>query len=562
MEEFAKPVPLFGQHASFIDALASDDPDEASLIALALSRTDCPLEAIESHKLGCVFLQMASQNRRLALRDCRSIIEKLLLWCILVRKKSLLDISNADLIEFLIFLESPPETWLGIPAPRFIHSRHRVVINSAWRPFRSANKSSGWCRRLLRYFLSSMKGSLQEGLIIPRKPCITGKQSQINDAVLEAGAERYLAFLASSTSPRGRHEKQLFIFACCYYMRLSLPEFAKVSMYIGQDSFVKNPNDQWVVTINSPDKCISRNLPREFDEYFTRYNLHLNHAFDSVGEFSSSLFCHKGWDDQPNESTIYDWGVRLPNVVELGISAPKLLKLLSGASVIPELEEGLAHHRQIKARKDARQLEMAYQSIIDRWGFRGRPQTKGFNASDVVPVPFFKQPLLAGNISWHVDFDNIYKIIGRHVNYERHACCVAVISAFISFSIANVRNSRYGPPSGYEKFILWSLIIKKASPSQMSESDADEFYDFCVSPPKSWASSTCHPKFIKTSFHNIKVHNPNWRPFTIVDLEASLVRAARIISWCSIVQDWLVSNGLSEKNIFKALAKELWLASN
>lgn len=140
------PVPLFGQHASFAAATASDSADECRIVELTLKSFDDSLRATESHKMACEFLQIIAKTRRGALKDYRSVIEKMLLWCLMIKKKSMFSIENIDLIEFISFIEAPPLSWVSIPQRRFIQSRKDVEVNYLWRPFRFSSNSSKWCR--------------------------------------------------------------------------------------------------------------------------------------------------------------------------------------------------------------------------------------------------------------------------------------------------------------------------------------------------------------------------------------------------------------------------------
>jgi hypothetical protein len=555
-------MPLFGQHASFADALASDNARECELVTLMLSKLDASLCAIESHRTACEFLQIVAKTRRASLRNYKSVIEKMLLWCLMIRHKSLLDVDNSDLIEFFLFLELPADNWVAKPTRRFIYSRQDVVVNKLWRPFRYVKNNTKWCRPLVSHFLVSMKSRLQEGLVIPKKVHLQEKIMPPNMATLESEALEYLKKISSYTSLRGRHEKKLFVFVCAYYLRVSLPEFAKLAPYIYMDDLSLLANGQWAVSVNSPERCIIENFPSEFTVYLNRYRSHLGLASGSVSNEHVALFSYKGWGDQPDSNTIYDWGVTLPRIHSLGISAPKLLRWLSSASENIQKQEGLIDSHKNKNLKDKLYFERAYRNIKKFGSLQRYSEVEKENSHrGCSPVPIFKFPLLVNKIKWCVDFDSIYDLLRRCVDSDTYDEYVVAISGFLNFSCAMESSDSHLRSIAYEKYLLWSILIKKTPPSRMSESDAVAFFNFCASPPSYWISDVRARRFIKTLDPSILDANPEWKPFFVdpgSDKDVSFVRAARIISWCSSTQDWLVSNDLVEKNIFRSLAVELW----
>jgi hypothetical protein len=556
------PVPLFGQHASFAAAMASDSADECVLVALTLSTFDDSLCATESHRVACEFLQIVAKTRRGALKDYRSVIEKMLLWCLLIKKKSIFDVDNPDLAEFISFMEAPPESWVAIPGRRFIHSRKDVAVNYLWRPFRYARNSSKWCRPLVNYFLSTMRSYFQEGIGIPKSMPLKKKSVAPSLATLEAEAAEYLKFISSYTSVRGRHEKQLFVFVCAYYLRISLSEFARLATYIHMDDFSSLSNGQWAVSVNSPEGCIFANLPSEFSVFFNRYRAHLGLPVASITNEHATLFSYKGWDGQPDSNTIYDWGMRLPQVSTLGVSAPKLLSWLSNAYGNIQRQQERVNYDRNKAQKDKLYFERAYRTIKQFGTLEEFMEVeKGFLYFSCCPMPFFKFPLRFEKIKSCIDLDSLFNVLGQYIKLGAHEEFVIAISNYIKFSSAMESGTSYLRSVAYEKFLLWSLLIKKIPPSQMLECDTIEFYFFCASPPASWVSNKRVRRFVKALNSSALDPNPEWKPFFIeldADRDMSFVRAARIISWCKSTQDWLVSNNLIDKNIFNSLAAHLW----
>lgn len=166
--KYLYPAPLFGQATSFLYAHASENPEERSLISDFLCSTSI-VGAVESHQLVCDYLKLIANTRRGALKDYKTVIEKLLLWCFLVKRKSLLDIESGELLIFLDFFESPPESWIAPIGKRFLHSREGTTSNDSWCPFRCQQNDSVWCCPLINHFFSINKVFFGRTVRIPRQ---------------------------------------------------------------------------------------------------------------------------------------------------------------------------------------------------------------------------------------------------------------------------------------------------------------------------------------------------------------------------------------------------------
>lgn len=66
----------------------------------------------------------------------RREIERLLQWCWLIKKKSILNLKRIDIEEYLEFCKRPPLSWIGTAkVPRFIEQGGKRIPNETWRPF-------------------------------------------------------------------------------------------------------------------------------------------------------------------------------------------------------------------------------------------------------------------------------------------------------------------------------------------------------------------------------------------------------------------------------------------
>ncbi|WP_339538697.1 hypothetical protein [Pseudomonas sp. RA_15y_Pfl2_54] len=558
--KYLYPAPLFGQATSFLCAHASENPEERSLISDFLCSTRI-VGAVESHQLVCDYLKLIANTRRGALKDYKSVIEKLLLWCFLVKRKSLLDIESGELLIFLDFFESPPESWIAPIGKRFLHSREGTTNNDSWRPFRCQQNDSVWCCPLINHFFSINKVFFGRTVRIPRHARVRAQQAPVDPGKIEAAAAKYLEIISGSTSPRGRHEKQLFVFVCAYYLQISLPAFANLSDYLHMENFKYLPEGRFEILAKSPQFEVRRVLPEEFNHYFSRYKTHLGLSPALDAQEKGPLFPSKGWDAQANRDTVYDWGARLPRVKALGISAPKLLQQLSKRC--SDLEEDIDLYPKDtgldKSSLYYEKIQHAIRSFDQEQNLIGAEleSQKGI----FVPLPLFRYPVDASRIAWYVDFDNLFKLLGSKSDLVVCDEYLSELIKFIRFLSGVGSRGSLLKSIAYEKFLLWSLLVRDSPPSQLLEEDAIAFYNFCSRPPESWVCNRRVRRFIKTDDPSVLISNPEWKPFFIEsnsDHANFSMRAARIIQCCESAQDWLLLNGLVRTNIFHTLSCKLW----
>jgi site-specific recombinase XerD len=73
-----------------------------------------------------------------------------------------------------------------------------------------------------------------------------------------------------------------------------------------------------------------------------------------------------------------------------------------------------------------------------------------------------------------------------------------------------------------EKFILWSVLIKKMPIDEMRKSDILEYADFCWKPPVSWIGTSNQERFkLKDSYFTA---NELWRPYKVQAPKSQLIK--------------------------------------
>lgn len=142
MESIPRPCFETLQEFSLLDPETLDG--ELSVIQRFLNR--CPTSSLptKSYLLVKQFLIKHAEPTRYS--NYRSCIERLLLWSILEAKKTITDLNEGDIQEFMSFCTSPPDSWVADKCcRRFTPGKLKQAIgfNPAWRPFRFDQPSIG-----------------------------------------------------------------------------------------------------------------------------------------------------------------------------------------------------------------------------------------------------------------------------------------------------------------------------------------------------------------------------------------------------------------------------------
>lgn len=134
------PRPCFGTQREF--ELLDPDTLDGELPIVMDFLNHCPISSlpIQSYMLVKRFLAQHAEPTRYA--NYRTCAERLLLWSVLVAKKPLADLNEADVQGFMGFCTTPPDSWVADSScRRFSPGTLRSVVrfNPNWRPF-SLNK--------------------------------------------------------------------------------------------------------------------------------------------------------------------------------------------------------------------------------------------------------------------------------------------------------------------------------------------------------------------------------------------------------------------------------------
>jgi len=138
------PQPLFDTFGKFNQLNFLGMHQELPLVLDYLKRFAPDCKALESYLVVRSFLRSYAGNQA-TFNSFRTHVERLLLWSLIMAKKSILDIRRVDAEMFMEFCLHPPAEWVGpVVKSRFVRlgGRKRLesdeyIVNKDWRPFSS-----------------------------------------------------------------------------------------------------------------------------------------------------------------------------------------------------------------------------------------------------------------------------------------------------------------------------------------------------------------------------------------------------------------------------------------
>ncbi len=214
----------------------------------------------------------------------RREVERLLHWCWLIAKKTLVELRRDDVETFMQFCQSPPKHWIGVKKPpRFIVKDAARQPNPEWRPFvvtlsKVAHKQ-GKLPQIDDYALSqtAIKESfailssffnylLQEDYVQQNPVSLVRQKSkfirkQQGHTTIRRLSELQWAYVIETTEQLAareptRHERSLFIMTALYAMYLRISELAASERWQPSMQHFYRDADQnwWFTTVGKGNK--------------------------------------------------------------------------------------------------------------------------------------------------------------------------------------------------------------------------------------------------------------------------------------------------------------------
>ena len=505
------PHPLFASARILDDCEFSASSQVNVLVKAFLSKLDPALQPFEIHELAYDFL--ADRRELPSYESCRTAIERLILWALLIRGKSVFTLDRVDAFEFVWFIQQPPDSWLCEKSPLRFRNEvsnlglKNITPNPKWRPFAkgrlpaepsSLYKTLTECSAFFAYLVkasNSLRNPFAELISQVSKadadiPPIELAMASSHWAEVLSAAER-LAVVDPT-----RHERTVFVVAAQAYLNVACSDFFDSEGYvITLGDFVRHEGT-WLLTLDSGDITIP-------DEFMQRYFLRLCdfQGIDPQLQASHPIVSNMRGSGQVTRRTL----------VTITKSAVR--------EALRHMETNGVSRAKVQSLQDAYKL----------WLHSDAPQPKGSRLPaisefspdfDELPRPLFADYLELmrsdGNVDDHPD-TLVYLASFPEAAKPREAYQHA--KEYL-YGFRN-RNTYEAYRKYIERLLLWAYIIKCKPIYGFNEIDLHEFNEFCKAPPKNWIRTSYERRFIKVRAGScsrggaLTTTNLNWRPFWI-----------------------------------------------
>jgi len=233
----------------------------------------------------------------------RRELERLLQWCLLIRKASFSQLKREDILVFMDFCQHPPSHWIGLnnTAPRFIDKSGVRLANPNWRPFvvrvpksqqQEAKKtrftlSSNAIKALFRVLSSFFRYLFEEDYInsnpvakIRQKSRYIKKTIDVRlNRTLSLTQWRYVIAAAEALAAQNPqvHERTLFIMVALYAMYLRISELVETPRWVPQMNhfYTDSASNWWFKTVGKGNKEREIAVSDEMLKALKRYRLSL-----------------------------------------------------------------------------------------------------------------------------------------------------------------------------------------------------------------------------------------------------------------------------------------------
>jgi len=505
------PHPLFASARILNDCEFSASSQVKLSVRAFLNKLDPALQPFEIHDLAYDFL--ADRRELPSYESCRTAIERLILWALLIKGKSVFSLDRSDVFEFIWFVQEPPDLWVCEKSPlRFRNEISNsglktITPNPKWRPFAkgrlptepsSLYKTLTGCSAFFAYLVKA-SNSLRN----PFAELISqvSKTDEVTPPIeLTLAASHWAEILSAAerlavADPR-MHERTVFVVATQAHLNIACSDFFdSKGNVITLGAFVQNEG-VWLLRLDSGDITVP-------DDFIQRY-------FLRVCDFQG--LCPQAEGSRPIISKITGSG---------HVTRRTLVKVTNDA-----VREALRH---MESNGDSRAKMQTLHDAYKAWLYSDAPGPKrsrlaeisGMSADfDEIPRPLFADYLELirsdGSVNDHPD-TLLYLASCPEAAKPREAYEHA--KEYL-YGFRN-RNTYEAYRKYVERLLLWTYIIKQKPIYELSEIDFHEFNEFCKAPPKDWIRTSYEQRFTKVRAGSysrgavLTVTNLNWRPFWI-----------------------------------------------
>lgn len=257
-------------------------------VAAHLKSFSTELGVEKDFEWGLYFLGL--HNRALGtFNNYRGIVERLLLWSWIFRKKSTLTLNRDEFWEFISFCKTPPEAWVGTAhLVRFVQIDDEWTFNDGWRPFHvqkqrnsDSNRPFSGTLQQIQRICSSFYSFLYAENAVTVNPVV---KSRFDSGSLDKSDHPVRNFLSSDQisrimqvlerraagDPAG--ERALFIVASMIFMCRRTADLANSGGYCPcMDCFVPDEGHWWLVLHKQGSAPHKIKVNSNFLPYLKRY---------------------------------------------------------------------------------------------------------------------------------------------------------------------------------------------------------------------------------------------------------------------------------------------------
>ncbi|MBD1590066.1 hypothetical protein [Pseudomonas typographi] len=468
-------------------------------------------------------------------------MEKLLFWSFFVKVTSIKGLTITDIPEFLDFCLNPPSNWVcPRRTKRFIVELGVLKANPVWRPFVKSVKPA-WITTVLNRFFSA-NSNFARLVLCPLSSSGIPKGTQCYCDSAEQLALDYLTMLKCHSVGNTVFERCLFLFATSFYLRISPRELFKYRELFTMQCFVfQGAGENWFIisTGNGMYRC---ELPDLYLEYFFRWRSLMGLPQYPEPTELAPIVMHSSLKNLP---------FLLPKLSAEGIAPWKILSLFLFKCRVCN---GKLTSRALSKKESAgRYKDRIIDKQITNSGIDDYFSTckKVVDCTSPIPVP---APLF--NISRRTEILVQKEILVRSLMLHNETVKVEICESGLSLfdSLIRLKPGRL-KLQAFEKLTLWSILICGKSPADLTTTETQDFYIFCLNPPPQWAGKLGEPRKLLRSEAAEFLANPRWRPFLQIEAKKHLrvSRAGRIIGWCNGCFRQLVRSGSLRNNPFSIL---------
>jgi site-specific recombinase XerD len=273
----SEPKPLFETFESFLDQDFSSKGSSICFVRNYVSSFDSNLGAVSGYQAIRSFLRSYESSEQ-TFNSYRTHVERLLLWGLIVRNKSIFEFKRQDAEAYLKFCQNPPLDWIGpVTRGRFITNRDAEtavefpeVPNPNWKPFSKKPQkdtpqtdvgpayaaSKGTMNQIFSVCSTFYEFLAEDGLVSLNPFRLVKNRQDYRGNLTGDGQNRALTPLqwdyvietaeAMAAADPLRHERTLFVLATLFAMYLRISDLVgRVNWKPCMGDFRQDPEGNW-----------------------------------------------------------------------------------------------------------------------------------------------------------------------------------------------------------------------------------------------------------------------------------------------------------------------------